>query len=92
MCSSISRLTEETRKLILDKWCREKGISYRMIAKHCGVSHQAVSSTINRFGDHHTIKELPGRGRKVGSYDKKVDKKVTTMFDKKNHCHSVKSQ
>lgn len=48
-----------------------------------------VYDTIIRYGETNSFKDKPGRGRKVGSYNKKIDKSVTTTLVK-NKSMSVR--
>lgn len=76
-------LTIEKRQSIVSKYCSQKGISLRQIAKEEGVSLHAVQNAIERFGEHYTLKDLPGRGRKRGAFNPQLDKKICQQFIKK---------
>ena len=75
-------LSEDVRKHILHNWHNEKGVSIRNLAKRLKLPPTTVYDTIKHFADHYSFKDLPGRGRKIGSYDKKVDKTMRTIISK----------
>jgi hypothetical protein len=60
----------------------EKGVTTWKLAKRHKESQSAVVETIKRFGEHFTIKDLPGRGRKRGPSDPELDKKICSLFAK----------
>lgn len=82
-------LSEKVRISILQKFQQNSSGSIRTIAKELNLSKTTVYSTIKRFGENHTFKDLPGRGRKVGSYNKKKDKDVMSSI-LKNRSMSVR--
>lgn len=76
-------LTSEKRQSIISKWCTDKDITYRKLAKDEGVSVHAVQNTIKRFGENYTLNDLPGRGRKPGPSRPKLDEKICKLFASK---------
>lgn len=82
-------LSEEVRVLILQKFQRNSCCSIRMIAKELKIPLTTVYDTIKRFGENHTFKDLPGRGRKRGSFNKTKDKTVKGAI-LKNRALSVR--
>ena len=79
----MTRISFENRKLILDKWCGIKGISFRTIAKQVKVSTDSVRRIINKFGEHHSLNDLPKSGRKKGPSNKKLEQKVVSLYKTK---------
>lgn len=73
-------LSIEKRKSILSKWCTESGITYRKLAKEEGVSVHAVQNAIRRFGNHYSLSDLPGRGRKPGPSRPNLDHKICKLL------------
>lgn len=76
-------LSVEKRKSIVSKYCSGNGMSMRKLAKEEGVSVHAVQNAIKRFGNHFTLKDLPGRGRKPGASRPDLDKKICKQFSGK---------
>lgn len=81
-------LSDKKRLLIVTKYCKGSGMSMRKIAAEEAVSLKAVYNTIKRFGMNHTLKDLPGRGRKRGPLRPNLDKKICEQFPGKRHFHS----
>lgn len=79
----MSRLSLNVRKQIVDSWLSVKGISFRQIAKQLNTSHQTVSAVIKKYGEELTFKDLPRPGRKIGSYNKNIDRKVRKLIESK---------
>jgi transposase len=76
-------LSEEKRKTIVTKYCSEPSLTMRKLAKQEGVSICAVQNAIARYGKHNTLRDLPGRGRKVGASKPALDKKICQQFERK---------
>lgn len=76
-------LSEEERKSIIIKYCKNPGLPLRKLAKQEGVSVHAVRNAIDRFGKHNTLKDLPGRGRKRAPSNPDLDKKICNTFQRK---------
>lgn len=78
----MARINEEKRKLIVQTWCRNKDISLRQLAKMHNVSPNGAKKVIIKFGEHNTLQDLPGRGRKKGAANPKLEKKIVELFSK----------
>lgn len=89
LVSKMSRIEKEVKKKVLDTWLSEKGITMRKLAKRFGIHHASVKTIINKFGEHYTLDELPGRGRKPGSSNPKLDRKVVSLI-MKNKSMSIR--
>lgn len=79
----MSRFTLKVRKQVVDSWLSVKGISFRKIAKQLNTSHQTVSAVIKKYGKVLTFNYLPRSGRKTGSYNKNIDRKVRKLIESK---------
>lgn len=71
----MARLSNETRKLIVEKYCKEK-ISYRKVARIFKCSKSEVCKILKKFGEHHTLEDLPKTGRKKGPVNPEIDRSV----------------
>lgn len=71
----MARLSNETRKLIVEKYCKEK-ISYRKVARIFKCSKSEVCKIIKKFGEHHTLEDLPKTGRKKDPVNPEIDRSV----------------
>lgn len=78
----MARIDEEKRKLIVQTWCTQKGISLRQLAKMYNVSPNGAKKVIIKFGEHYTLQDLPGRGRKKGAANSKLEKKIVELLEK----------
>lgn len=73
----------EVRKQIIENYFKEKNITLRDIAKQYNVSKDSVQKIIKKFREHNTLENMPGRGRKKGCMDPKLDGKIVSEFRKK---------
>lgn len=73
-------LSPEKRKSILDKWCSIKGITLRKLAKLENVSVGAVQNAIKKFGQEYTFVDKPKSGRKPGSSNPNLDRKIVKAY------------
>lgn len=53
------------------------------IAKEKKVSPNSVFNIIKKFGEHNTLDDLPKSGRKIGTYNHVLDKKIMNIFKNK---------
>jgi len=74
------RISHEKRKLIVQTWCTMKGISLRQLAKMYKVSVNGAKKIIIKFGEHHTLQDMPGRGRKKGAANLKSEAKIVKLL------------
>jgi len=74
------RISHEKRKLIVQTWCTMKGISLRRLAKMYKVSVNGAKKIIIKFGEHHTLQDMPGRGRKKGAANLKSEAKIVKLL------------
>lgn len=74
------RISAETRKAILLKWCKEK-ITLRKLAKSVNCSKSAVYQIIKKFGEHNTIDDLPKSRRRKGPVCKKTEESVVKYLN-----------
>ena len=73
-------LSKQVRSQILNKYWTEKGITLKSLAKSFNVSISCVKKTIDRFGQHYSIDDLPGRGRKPGTSDPDLEKRICNVY------------
>lgn len=76
----MGRLSETTRKGIVNTFLNEKGISQRTIAKRYLVSKNAVALTIKRYGETLMIKDSPKSGRPKGPRNQQLDSKIQSTI------------
>lgn len=79
-------LTPEKRQAIVDRWCTQKGLTYRKLAKLEGVSVCAVFNAINKYAQDLTFHDKPKSGRKPGSTNKKLEQKICKEYSKKKEA------
>lgn len=76
----MGRIILEVRKNILDDWCKLKNMTFRKLAKKYKVSPSGVHKLIKKFGETTVLQDLPKSGRKRGTWDSALEKKVMRMF------------
>ncbi|XP_065091905.1 uncharacterized protein LOC135712777 [Ochlerotatus camptorhynchus] len=85
----MSRIENEVKIKGLDTWLSEKDVTMRKLANRVGIHHASVKSIINKFREHYSLDELPGRGRKPGSSNPKLNQKVVSLI-RKNKSMSIR--
>ena len=61
-------------------------MTIKKLAKEAVVSVGAFQNTIKRFGEHHTLNNIPVRGRKPEATSKKLDQKIICFLIKIKNC------
>lgn len=77
--SEMARISLDTRRLILQKWCKE-GLSYGELAKIGKCSKSAVFKIIKKYGEECTVADLPKSRRRSGPADPAIDEKGVKLL------------
>lgn len=80
----MERIDIEDRKLILQKWCTGQ-FSLRKIANEVKCSKSAVFQIIKKFGEHHTLDNLPKSRRRTDPANPNVEEKVVRLLKAKKY-------
>ena len=80
---------EERRQVIISKWLENPQRANHFIAKELKFPRSTVDLVLNRYFETLTTSRKPGTGRKVGSHDEKLGKKVVAAI-KAKRCMSVR--
>lgn len=80
----MERINIEDRKLILQNWSTGE-FSLRKIVNKFQCSKSAVFQIIKKFGEHHTLEDLPKSRRRSGSANPHIDEKAVCSLKSKNY-------
>lgn len=75
----MARIDQDTRFLIIQKYCSE-GLSCRNIAKLVKKSKSAVYQIIRKYGEHHTLGDLPRSRTRSGAANPQIEKKCVKLL------------
>lgn len=75
----MGRIDQETRVFIIKKYCTE-GLSCRDIARIVKRSKSAVYQIIRKFGEHHTVADLPRFRTRRGATKPRTEKKCVKLL------------
>lgn len=82
-CVNMTSKRQNVHVQILRNWSKNSEKSFSLIAKEVKTTRWVVKRTIERFLETGSIEEKRGRGRKPGTTNKNLEKKVTAFMERK---------